>query len=926
MYDPSAPDSEASPSTGDATTPVQNVEQAVQDEVEGYRLLGVAGEGGMGVIYRAEERGAIRRTVALKIIRLGLDTKLVVARFEAERQALALMTHPNIARVFGAGITRRGRPYFAMEFVEGAPITNYCDRHTYSIRQRLELFKLVCEAVQHAHTKGIIHRDLKAGNVLVTEQDGKPVPKIIDFGVAKATNQRLTEKTLFTEVGRLVGTPAYMPPEQADGGPDVDTRSDVYSLGVLLYELLTGSLPFDPVRLRAAAYSELQRIIRDVEPPRPSTLYSQLTSLSRDAARRRSATVEELARTLQHELEWIPLKAMKKEQADRYQSAADFAQDIANYLSGQPLKAAPDSAIYRLRKLVRRNRGKFAAAAGIVVALLLGLAGTTWQMMEARSASIRAEDKAEEALRSEAAAEASRLRAERSLTQADASLALMRDLLFGIDPDFARGRDPGILLDALREGEKRLASVSDPLTRASYMHLLGEMYRRLNDRQRAIPLVEGSVAILRDLYASTGAADSLADHEQIVVNLAESLSVYAMSLMDMRRLPEAMEVMEEAHNAVDRHLVADHPWRIKVLAIRGRVLDEAAQHHAALVLLNEAVEAMDARPEAYGVKDRAATHQNRALALSRVGDRPGARDTYDLAARILMEGGQTESTTYANVRINQGIQAYWMQDYALASECFADGSTLKDRLSRNAPWPERVPEFAMRARLHDVLGQEQEAAELERRWLLVVQNSAPVNIPWLAEAFIARAWREVRHGNPDAAVNMAMEAIACCSQTNQSIPEHLRRRLAAEVALGEAKSLAGALTEAEPLLRKTAQSLRGLAERQSEPQNHSERVALAAINLAEAMASYSLAGALMGLAADGSSQTQLPEAETLLLTAEKTLRELYPQMLVETETPLRLIRQRLIDLYGQTGNEADLARWRETLEKSRPAARERVAA
>ena len=367
------------------------------EHIDEYRLIELIGEGGMGEVYKAEQRGAIRRLVALKVIRLGLDTKTVIARFNAERQALALMNHPNIAKVFDGGSTRVGRPYFVMEYVAGEPITTYCDRHRLPIRARLELFAQVCDAVQHAHTKGIIHRDLKASNVLVTEQDGRPAPKVIDFGVAKAINQRLTEQTLFTETGRLVGTPAYTSPEQAEGGVDVDTRSDVYSLGVLLYELLTGALPFDPTKLRELAYGEMQRVIREVDPPRPSTFYSTPSDASREAALKRAASVEELASALRKELEWIPLRAMRKERSERYQTAADFARDIQNYLAGKPLIAAPDSRIYRWRKSIRRNRGLAAAVAAVMLALLLGLVMTSWQAWRAEQQKNLAEANAAEA-------------------------------------------------------------------------------------------------------------------------------------------------------------------------------------------------------------------------------------------------------------------------------------------------------------------------------------------------------------------------------------------------------------------------------------------------------------------------------------------------------------------------------------------------
>ncbi len=308
-----------------------------------YRLLEQIGEGGMGLVYLAEQETPIRRRVALKVIKVGMDTKEVIARFESERQALALMDHPNIAKVFDAGTTPGGRPYFVMEYVPGVPLTDYCDRHRLDVADRLALFTSVCKAVQHAHQKGIIHRDLKPGNVLVTVADGEPRPKVIDFGVAKAVSQRLTEKTLFTRHGALVGTPEYMSPEQAEmSGLDVDTRTDIYSLGVMLFELLTGVLPFDPERLRRAGYAEIQRIIREEEAPKPSTRVSTLAgATAAEVAARRQTQPPLLARGLRGDLDWVTLKALEKDRTRRYQSANELAADLERHRVHEPVSAGP---------------------------------------------------------------------------------------------------------------------------------------------------------------------------------------------------------------------------------------------------------------------------------------------------------------------------------------------------------------------------------------------------------------------------------------------------------------------------------------------------------------------------------------------------------------------------------------------------------
>ena len=301
-----------------------------------YELKEKLGEGGMAVVYRAEQKQPIHRQVAIKVIKLGMDTAEVITRFEAERQALAIMDHPNIAKVLDAGVTEAGKPYFVMELVRGISVTEYCDENRLNTQQRLELFVLICNAVHHAHQKGIIHRDLKPSNILVTLRDNKPVPVIIDFGIAKATHQKFTDKTLFTLHTQLIGTPEYMSPEQADiGDMDVDTRTDIYSLGVVLYELLAGTSPFDATTLRRAALGEIQRIIREEEPLRPSTRISAMGNAAKDIAARRGTNVAELTKRLNRELEWIPLKAMRKDRTRRYNSASAFADDINNYLNAR---------------------------------------------------------------------------------------------------------------------------------------------------------------------------------------------------------------------------------------------------------------------------------------------------------------------------------------------------------------------------------------------------------------------------------------------------------------------------------------------------------------------------------------------------------------------------------------------------------------
>lgn len=365
-----AKENESNRPTEDSSAPTASFPDMIKacgGKIGSYKLLSVLGEGGFGIVYLAEQKEPVRRQVALKVIKPGMDSKQVIGRFEAERQALALLEHPNIAHVFDGGTTENGRPYFVMEYVNGKSLTEHCDSKKLNIEERLQLFLQVCEAVQHAHQKGIIHRDIKPSNILVAIQENMVTPKIIDFGVAKAISQPLTERTLFTAQGQLIGTPEYMSPEQAElTSHTVDTRSDIYSLGVVLYELLTGALPFDPGMLRQAAIDEMLRTIRDEDPPRPSTRLSSLGEDAEKAAQNRRTAVRTLAKRLHHELEWIPLKAMRKEPGRRYRTATEFADDIQHYLRGDALLAGPESITYHLRKLVTRH--KFAS---VVIGLLL---------------------------------------------------------------------------------------------------------------------------------------------------------------------------------------------------------------------------------------------------------------------------------------------------------------------------------------------------------------------------------------------------------------------------------------------------------------------------------------------------------------------------------------------------------------------------
>ena len=561
-HDPSSP----SVILADASLPA-SIEKA-GDRIGRYKLLEQIGEGGMGLVYMAEQEQPVRRSVALKIIKLGMDTRQVVARFEAERQALAMMNHPHIAKVFDAGATDSGRPYFVMELVRGVPITEYCDKNFLPTRQRLDLFILVCQAVQHAHQKGVIHRDLKPSNILVTLNDGVPWPMIIDFGIAKATHQRLTEKTLFTHFSQMIGTPAYMSPEQAEmSKQDVDTRTDIYALGVLLYELLTGTTPFPTKELLSLGYREMQRTIAEKEPLR---LSARLTTMANEeqtlVAKNRSVDVGGLAKQFRGDLDWIVMKCLEKDRSRRYETANGLASDIQRHLSSEPVSARPPTQLYRFQKLVRRNKLAFAAAGAVAMMLLLGVVGSTWQAMRATRAEreqIQLRKAAETARESEAEqrrhadlarANEAKLRAQAEVSQQKAEAeaarsaqvaAFMTGMLDGVRPSVALGRDTTMLREILDATTRRLDELkSQPAVEADLRSVLGSVYYDLGEYQSSEAMYRAALALRREFRG-----DKHAD-------VARSLSDVGEALRKQSRYEEAEPLFAQAL-AMQRELLGN---------------------------------------------------------------------------------------------------------------------------------------------------------------------------------------------------------------------------------------------------------------------------------------------------------------------------------------------------------------------------------
>jgi serine/threonine protein kinase/Tfp pilus assembly protein PilF len=600
-----------------------------------YKLMEQIGEGGMGLVFVAEQQHPIRRKVALKVIKPGMDTRQVVARFEAERQALALMDHPHIAKVLDGGETEGGRPYFVMELVKGVPITEYCDQNQVPVRERLGLFLDVCQAVQHAHQKGIIHRDIKPSNGLVMSQDGRPVVKVIDFGVAKAVGQQLTDKTIYTQFTQLVGTPLYMSPEQAGGsGLDVDTRTDIYALGVLLYELLTGTTPFDKERLKGADYDEIRRIIREEEPPRPSTRISTLGQAATTVSTRRKSDPRRLTQMVRGELDWIVMKALEKHRSRRYETPSALAADVQRYLADEPVEARPPSAGYRLGKLLRRHKGPVLAASLLLLALLGGIAGTTYGML-------RAEERRAEA-------EAARERTWQALDAMTSTLTA----------------------DSLTTQKEISAEQKKFLTEVLtyYRELAGE---KADDEQAWARTAKAALRVGYIQYR-------LGHKEDAIAALRQAQGDFAGLVGDFPAVPEYRRELAGSHNDLGA-LLRDH----------GQWHESEQQYRQALALLERLATEFPAVPNYR--RELAGSHNDLGLALAGLGKRREAEQQYRQALALL-ERLATEfpdKPAYrhwlAKSRINLGRVLAGLGKWPEAERQYRRALALQEKLAADSP-------------------------------------------------------------------------------------------------------------------------------------------------------------------------------------------------------------------------------------------------
>jgi serine/threonine protein kinase/tetratricopeptide (TPR) repeat protein len=846
---------ESPPVIGGSQTTDQPMVEAPGSVIGPYKLLEQIGEGGFGVVFMAEQTEPVRRKVALKVLKPGMDTKQVLARFEAERQALALMDHANIARVLDGGRTGAGRPYFVMDLVKGVPITDFCDQNHLMPRQRLELFIPVCQAVQHAHQKGIIHRDLKPSNVLVTRHDTTPIVRVIDFGVAKALGQELTDKTLFTGIAQMIGTPLYMSPEQAGMSDlDVDTRSDIYSLGVLLYELLTGTTPFSKERFKQAAYDEIRRIIREEEPPKPSTRLSQLgrsglpsrtsaaqrsarqagptSSLASVAAQRHTEPVK-LTRLMRGELDWIVMKALEKDRSRRYETANGLAMDVQRYLADEPVAACPPSPAYRVWKFWRRHRVAITTAAVVAVALVAGSAVSAWQALRAT----RAEEQARR----------QRDAATKAASQEKLANALLADLLRAAAPEeIAKNKrvTAGELFhQAVQKFVQHPQFNEDPEVEANLRLTIGNTYYKLGTLPEAESYLRQAVELR---------ADALGSEHPDTLAAAESLA--DLLCYGLRQFAEAERLSRRTWEARRRLLGPEDP---------------------------DTLDSLDTYASTLGGQNRL----REAEALS--------RQCWEACTHVLGKDRERTLISQNNLGVILIHQGRWPEAERLLHDCLEIRRGVGTRFDPQAHSDPQVETCAVMNNLAYVLfllGQFDEAEKLLREALPIVLRSHGEEHPATLHLSHMLARVLLDKGRPDQAEPFAREALTLRRKVLEPGHENIGRSL---LVLGRLLVETNRAAEAEPMLREADKLFR-------------ERYP--AMQDLRGEAECRLGACLVTL-------KRYPEAETLLLAGwEKTEADAG----VPTRQKQQVLGT-LVKLYDAWDRKAQAAAWEKKLEAQKDA-------
>jgi serine/threonine protein kinase/tetratricopeptide (TPR) repeat protein len=823
----------------------------VGEEINGYRILRLIAEGGMGAVYEAAQVDPVRRRVALKVIKIGMDTREVISRFEIERQAVALMTHPNIAQVYDGGATGDGRPYFVMEYVPGIPITEYCDKYRLGTRDRLNLMLKVCSAVQHAHQKGIIHRDIKPSNILVSIEGDTPTPKVIDFGVAKATEQKLTEHTVYTQLGRFIGTPAYTSPEQANlTNLDIDTRTDIYSLGVLLYELLAGRLPFETNALVKDGYAGMQRVIQEDEPPKPSTKVSHLSADEAiEVGRSRRCSVSEVIRELRGDLDWIAMKAMEKDRTRRYDSSSEFAADIKRYLANQPVVAGPPSTAYRVKKFVGRHRVGFALSSAMVTVLVIAtfVASAGWlQATEAEE------------------------RATLAASKAETVNEFLLDMLAAAAPSIARGRDTTVLREMVDNAARRIAQdgADLPNVEAAIRKAIGDTYLSLGSPDLAEPHLVTALSLLE----ADGSADDFDIARTLHSNgeLLQAKGHYEESEAQFRRAIEIYERLESMGNNVDSAL-ADAMVKLSWLLIGKRNFEEAEQLGAnALAIRTAGLDTEDRNiPQ---LEKIVAAHNNLGMLYRYKEEYDASQAHYEEALEFSRQIGD-QHPVVATTLNNFGLMLVHRREYEKGELLLFESLELRrEILTENHPEiAESMNNLAM------ALVKQRRYPEAENYYkqsLAIVMAVQGIRHPHVATLNFNLAEIMVDQGKFDEAAQLYKDALSI--DRDQFPDEHpyvTRGMVHVGKALTGAGSLTDALTWFENAIRLTESSVDEKDWR-----------------LAEARAEYAVA--LMQL-------NRLSEAEALLLSAYSALKESDPEDLHRLQKPTVEKLTRLYEISNQ---------------------------